>query len=145
VVDIDENKRAVVRYFKALDDGDLAAVEQLFAHNCRIHRPGLHEPLIGHDGIKSVVSAAKERYRVLKTEIGSILAEGDLVACRLHHYAEFVRPWPTRLGAFDVTGKNVSWDPLVLFRFELGKIAEEWVCRDELGMMIDLGVLTAPS
>jgi len=28
-----------------------------------------------------------------------------------------------------------------MFRIRDGKIAEEWVCRDELGMLIQLGVV----
>jgi len=49
-----------------------------------------------------------------------------------------------RLGRHDVTGKPVSWPAIVIFRFREGKIAEEWVSRDELGMLIELG-LVAPS
>ena len=33
---------------------------------------------------------------------------------------------------------------LTMFRVRDGKIAEEWVCRDDLGMLIQLGVV-APS
>jgi hypothetical protein len=28
-----------------------------------------------------------------------------------------------------------------MFRIQGGKIAEEWVCRDELGMLMQLGVV----
>jgi hypothetical protein len=30
-----------------------------------------------------------------------------------------------------------------MFRIRDGKIAEEWVCRDELGMLIQLGVVAS--
>jgi hypothetical protein len=30
-----------------------------------------------------------------------------------------------------------------MFRIRDGKIAEEWVCRDELGMLMQLGVVAA--
>jgi predicted ester cyclase len=47
-------------------------------------------------------------------------------------------------GALDVAGKPVSWPAIAIFRFREGKIAEEWASRDELGMLIEPGVL-APS
>jgi predicted ester cyclase len=38
-------------------------------------------------------------------------------------------------------GKVVTWSSLTIFRIRDGKIAEEWVCRDELGMLMQLGVV----
>ena len=38
-------------------------------------------------------------------------------------------------------GKTVTWPAIAIFRFHDSKIAEEWVSRDELGMLIELGVL----
>jgi hypothetical protein len=49
--------------------------------------------------------------------------------------------WTSRLGTHTVAGKTVSWPAIAIFRLHDGKIAEEWVSRDELGMLIDLGVL----
>jgi predicted ester cyclase len=42
-----------------------------------------------------------------------------------------------------VSGKTVSWPAIAIFRIRDGKIAEEWVNRDELGMLIELGVLAS--
>ena len=137
------NKRIVETYFQALDRGDVSALPALFSADCLIHRPGLTEPLKGLAGIGNVVAGAADRYRKFKTEIVSILAEGDMVACRLTHHAEFAAPWTTRLGTHDVAGRSIVWHPIVLFRLSDGKIVEEWVCRDELGMLIDVGVLNA--
>ena len=48
---------------------------------------------------------------------------------------------PNRLGMFDVSGKTIHWEAMAIFRFEDGKIAEEWVSRDELGMLMQVGKL----
>ena len=49
--------------------------------------------------------------------------------------------WTSRLGKHSVAGKTVTWQAIAIFRLRDRKIAEEWVCRDELGMLIELGVL----
>jgi predicted ester cyclase len=47
----------------------------------------------------------------------------------------------SRLGLFDVRGKTVEWEAMAMFRFENGKIAEEWVSADELGKLMQIGTL----
>jgi SnoaL-like polyketide cyclase len=37
--------------------------------------------------------------------------------------------------------ETITWEAIVIFRFEDGKIAEEWVSRDELGMLRAAGIL----
>ena len=66
------------------------------------------------------------------------------MACRLSHRAVNRGEWTSRLGTHAVAGKTVTWPAIAVFRLREGKIAEEWVSRDELGMLIELGVL-APS
>jgi predicted ester cyclase len=51
--------------------------------------------------------------------------------------------WTSRLGRHAVAGKTVSSPAITILHIRNGKIAEEWVKRDELGMLIELGVLTS--
>jgi hypothetical protein len=51
--------------------------------------------------------------------------------------------WTSRIGRHAVAGKTVSWPAIAIFRIRDGRIAEEWVSRDELGMLIDLGVVAS--
>lgn len=69
-----------------------------------------------------------------------LIAEEDRVACRLSHKAVNRGEWTSHLGKHAVTGKTVNWQAIAIFRLRDRKIAEEWVCRDELGMLIELGV-----
>jgi len=50
----------------------------------------------------------------------------------------------SRLGRHEVAGKAVNWQAMAIFRIRDGKIAEEWVSRDELGMLIQLDVVDRP-
>lgn len=49
----------------------------------------------------------------------------------------------SRLGDYDIKGKSVTWDATVISRLKNGAIAEEWVSRDELGILLTAGVLKA--
>ncbi len=135
------NVEKVRAYFRALDAGDEAALEQLFAPNCEIWRPGVSAPLRGHDAIKGVVRNAKAHYAKFETSVDRAISEGDSVCVRLTHRATMAGAWNSRIGRHDVAGRQITWRPIVWFDFRDGKIAAEYVCRDELGMALDLGVL----
>jgi len=64
-----------------------------------------------------------------------------MVAVRIHHRAR-AHPHVFRSRAGDVTlpaGQQLEWTAIVQFRMKDGKIAEEWVMRDELGMLAQIG------
>ena len=42
---------------------------------------------------------------------------------------------------FDIKGKTYAWDAIAIFRVKDGKIAEEWVNRDELGILLSIGAV----
>ncbi len=138
------NKEIVRRYFEeALDGRKADLTEQLFTTDCVIHRPEYREPLVGLDGIRKIASGVCEKFSYFETRIHDMIAESDRVVCRVSHFGTYKTGWTSRLGQHSVEGKNVNWNAIAIFRIKDGKIAEEWVCRDELGMLLQLGVLQA--
>ena len=133
--------RVVARYFEALEKGDPSVIPELFATDCRIFRPELSEPLVGSEAVKAVVTRAHRFFDRFKATILDSVEEGDRVAVRVRHEAVYRVEWRTRIGTFDVAGKPTSWEAMALFRLRDGKIAEERVFRDELGMLLDVGAL----
>ena len=141
----DYNKATVRRYFEeALDRRNLDVLDEIVAIDCVIHRPEAQEPIRGLMAFKQALEKILQVYSEFSTTIHDLIAEDDRVVCRLSHRAVNRGQWTSRLGRHDVRGKPVSWAAIAIFRFHDGKIAEEWVCRDELGMLINLGLL-APS
>jgi predicted SnoaL-like aldol condensation-catalyzing enzyme len=72
------------------------------------------------------------------------MADGDMVSVRVSHRTR-VRPHAFRSRAGDVTlarEQALNWTAIVQFRLKDGKIAEEWVMRDELGMLLQIGKVT---
>jgi predicted ester cyclase len=135
----------VRRYFEeALDRRKLDVLDEIVAADCVIHRPEAQEPIRGLIAFRQGLEKILQAYSEFSTTIHDLIAENDRVACRLSHRAVNRGEWTSRVGRHDVAGKAVRWEAIAIFRFKDGKIAEEWVCRDELGMLIELGVLASP-
>ncbi|HEX2929369.1 MAG TPA: ester cyclase [Candidatus Binatia bacterium] len=138
----ESNKAIVRRYFEeALDKRKLGILDEIVAADCIIHRPEASEPIRGLQAFRQALEKILQVYSEFKTTIHDVIAEGDRVACRLSHRAVNRSQWTSRIGTHAVAKKTVSWPAIAIFRFHDGKIAEEWVSRDELGMLIELGVL----
>jgi predicted ester cyclase len=106
--------------------------------------PDPQEPIRGRAAFMQTLERILQGYSEFRTTIHDIFAEDDRVAIRLSHRAVNREAWTSRLGRHDVSGKPVNWSTITFFRFHEGKIVEEWVCRDELGMLIQLDIV-APS
>ena len=143
---IESNKAIVRRYFEeVVDKRKLEILDEIMSMDCVIHRPEASEPIRGLEAFKHALERILQTYSEFTTTIHDLIAEEDRVACRLSHRAVNRNEWTSRLGKHAVTGKTVSWPAIAIFRFHDGKIAEEWVSRDELGMLIELGVLELSS
>ena len=130
----------VRRYFhEVLDQGKVELIEDLFHPQCVMHRPG--GTIVGIDSVRGVAERRKETFSQFETQIHDIFGSGDRLVVRLSHHGVGGGMWPSRLGNYDVSGKMVSWDAIAIFRFDNHRIIEEWVTRDELGMILQFGLI----
>ncbi|HKU71668.1 MAG TPA: ester cyclase [Burkholderiales bacterium] len=139
------NKAVIERYFReVLDQKRFDVMPDLIAHDAILHRPGFD--VTGLPAAVQRLRAVLQDFTEFSTEISGLMAEGDLVSARVRHRTR-VRPHAFRSRAGDVMTKEqaLEWTAIVQFRLKDGKIAEEWVMRDELGMLLQLGkVAIAP-
>jgi len=133
-------QQMVIRYFEqVLDQGRVEVLEELIDPDCAIHRP--EGQLKGLTAFRSMVAGRRANFSAFSTRIHDLIESGDRVVARLTHEGTASAPYRFRIGTHDVKGKKMTWDAIVIFRFDKGKIAEEWVSRDELGMLLTAGVL----
>ena len=138
----ESNKAIVRRYFEeVVDKHKLDILDEIVTSDCIIHRPETSEPIRGLEAFRQVLERILQAYSEFKTTLHDLIAEEDRVACRLSHWAVNRNEWISRVGSHAMVGKAVTWPAIAIFRFHDGKIAEEWVSRDELGMLIELGIL----
>jgi predicted ester cyclase len=137
----DDNKSIVRRFYAAMDVGDLDAMDELVAEHYIDHNPppfpGLGQ---GRDGLKQAfrifLQATPGRH-----EIEDQIAEGDKVVTRLTAYGTHQGPLP---GGIEATGRDISETAVAIHRVDDGQIAEHWSARDDLGLLIQLGVVSLP-
>ncbi len=140
------NKAVVERYFRdVLDGGRIDLMPELCTRDVVLHRPGFD--VNGLDAAMQRLRSVLSDYSVFSSELSGLMAEGDRVSVRVSHRTR-VRPHAFRSRAGDVKvarEQELNWTAIAQFRMKDGRIAEEWVMRDELGMLLQLGKLTVDS
>jgi predicted ester cyclase len=135
----EENKAIFQKLIQLQESGDLNTVDQVIAPNWVDHNPSM-PPLQGYEGFKQLTLAFRSAFPGFQTEIEDMLAEGDKVAARL-------RIRMTNSGSFQgmpPTGKAVDVTATGIFRIEDGRVTDNWVNLDMLGLLQQLGVIPAP-
>jgi steroid delta-isomerase-like uncharacterized protein len=135
----EENKVLLRRLFEEVwNHGNLAAVDELLAADYVLHDPAML--IRGPEGFKAYVSAFRAAFPDIHATIEDQIAEEDKVAMRFTvratHQGEFQSLPPT--------GKQVILTGIDIQRIADGKIAENWVNLDALGLLQQLGVVPPP-
>jgi steroid delta-isomerase-like uncharacterized protein len=140
-VTAEENKALVRRSFEEVfNQGNLDAVEEIFASDYVLHDPTTPEEIRGIEGMRQYVSIYRTAFPDLQQSIEDQFAEGEKVATRLigrgTHQGELLGIPPT--------GNRVEAPGIVINRISGGKIAESWANYDALGMMQQIGAVPSP-
>lgn len=137
------NKAVVERYFReVLDQKKIELLPELLAPDVVLHRPGFD--VVGLDAALKRLRAVLQDFPAFFTGLSGLMAEGEMVAVRISHRTR-ARPHTFRSRAGEVNlarEQDLNWTAIVQFRLKDGKIAEEWVMRDELGMLLQMGKVT---
>jgi steroid delta-isomerase-like uncharacterized protein len=131
-----QNKELVQQFFDAYNAHDAERMGQLVSSytNYLFHIAGMALPM-DWNGRKQFVTAAIKAFPDIDHHILDIVAEGNKVAVRFNitgtHKGEFqgIRP----------TGKVISIDGMGFLIIEEGKIVEEWLNSDMMGLMQQIG------
>ena len=136
-----ENNKALARQLtELLDKGDEEKLNELLSPDFVSHFAGLNQPLNREQYIL-VNRAAKTAFNDLRRTVEDLIAEGDKVAVRITARG-------THTGMFQgivATGKLTKITGIAIRRIADGKIIEEWVVNDQLGLMQQLGFFRSPA
>lgn len=118
-----ENIKIGHGYVDALSKGDMATVGKLLADDVVWHQPGASHLSGTYRGKQNVfphlgkfMELSNNSFRV--DEVGTVMANGDLVTAKLHFVA--TRP-----------GRSLAMNGVDLMRVEAGQIKEMWLFSDD--------------
>ncbi|MFE6132667.1 ester cyclase [Streptomyces sp. NPDC056437] len=125
--------------YTTLESGDLDACVELLAENFIANLPGLPDPLHGREIWRLGTEAMLEGFPDLTIDVEDMFGVDDKVAVRVHFRG-------THRGTFqgvEATGRPVSFRSIEIYRVEGGRIAEEWVSPDLIGLMQQISPVPA--
>ncbi len=137
----EENKAIARRWYEdGFNAHNVGVMDELFTEDFGEHTP-LGPPTNGRDMVKQSLRGVFTALPDLRVTIDDMIAEGDKVVVRFTSQATHQGD----LMGIPATGKPVTTTTITILRFVDGKIAEDWVETDMLGMMRQLGVIPAPN
>jgi steroid delta-isomerase-like uncharacterized protein len=133
-----ENKALVRRWIKEIwNKGNLAVADEIVATNYVNNDSAAPMPESGREGFKKHVTTYRTAFPDLKLSIDDIVSDGNKVTVR----------WTARgthkgtLLGIQPTGKGIATTGISVVRLVGGKVAEQWVTWDTLGMMQQFGAI----
>ena len=135
---INNDATAVRRVFEeGINQKKLELFDELLAPNYVNH--SMPAPVPGVEGFKMVVGAFLSAFPDFHVVVEDVIGEGDLFSSRGYftgtHQADFQD--------IPATGKTIHAAYIDIWRIENGKLVENWVNLDMMGMMRQLGVIPA--
>ena len=136
---IEENKALIRRFYEEVfNKRNLAALDDFYAPDHVDHTlpPGLP---VGPEGTRQAIAVMLEGFPDLHITIEDMIAEGDKLVIRFTTHGT----QQGMLGEIPPTGKRVAVTTIEITRVASGKIVEDWGLDDRLGMLQQLGLVSA--
>ena len=131
----EDNKTLVQQSFEGFNQRNLAVFNELCIPDLAFHNASAI--IKGLEASMQVLTVLLTAFPDVRFTVEDIIAEGDKIVARytLHgsHQGDFMGIAPT--------GKQFTVTGIEIFRFVNGKVVEEWVNGDDLGLLQQLGVI----
>jgi steroid delta-isomerase-like uncharacterized protein len=120
-----------------LGTGDWSTADEVLDPGVVMYHPGAPEPVRGLEAVKGFLGVFRAGMPDLTLGVDGDTGDGELVAARWHargtHTEEMFGVPPTN--------KQLEIHGISFFRFENGRIAEDWVEENTLSVLQQLGVV----
>src|SRR5580704_15942738 len=129
---------------QAIARADDAALRAYFTEDYVFHGPGGD---LGFDQLRAYFASLRAAFRGLRLVREQIIVDGNLMAARTTFSGDFTAVFThSPIGPVEPTGQHLEFEVIGFFRYDdEGRLAEEWVQTDYLGLLTKLGVSTEPT
>jgi predicted ester cyclase len=137
------NKEVVEKLMQAYEKGDTATIGNYIEADIKDHT-AMDPAKKGEQdlkGMKSELGAFHTAFPDGKLTVNHIVAEDDKVMV----HTTFSGTNKASLMGMPVTNKSVKVDAVDVYQLKDGKVTEHWAVNDNLGFMVQLGLMPDPS
>jgi predicted ester cyclase len=128
---------------EAIAREDDAALRAYFADVYVFHGPGGD---LGFDELSAYFASLRAAFSGLRLVREQIIADGNFLAARTTFSGDFTGVFTySPIGPVEPTGQHLEWELIGTFRYDDGRLAEEWVQTDYRSFLTKLGVTTTES
>jgi predicted ester cyclase len=125
---------------QAIAREDDAALRAYFAEDYVFHGPGGD---LTFDELRAYFASLRAAFSDLRIVREQIIADGSFLAARSTFSGDFTGVFTySPIGPVEPTGQHVEWEVAGTFRYDDGRLAEEWVQTDYRSFLTKLGVTT---
>ena len=136
---VQENSAVIRRWIDTWNNQDLDAAADLLAPDYLRHDanlPDVNGPTAQLEFMSGIFSAFPD----LDLQVEQLIAQDDLVVARASvrgtHQGDFL--------GVPATGNEVSFESMEVWRLDAGRIAEQWVVMNVMGLFQQLGAIPSP-
>ena len=129
------NRELVEKLFnQGFSGGNLSVLDEVMSEDIHFHDPMVPE---GLEGIKALVKKNSDSFEGWHFKMHDLLCDGDKVTVRWSGYGKHVASFMGET----VTHNDVELNGISIYRIKAGKIVADWVVPDNLGFLMQIGVL----
>ena len=133
----DNANRALIEklFYHGFSGGAMSVLEEVFDENIEFHDPAFPP---GLEGIKQLVAKNNQSFDNWHFTIHEMLCDGnDRVVVRWNGNGIHARSW---MGE-SPTGNTIDLNGISIYQIEGSKVTADWVVPDNLGFLMQIGVL----
>jgi steroid delta-isomerase-like uncharacterized protein len=136
-----ENKATARRFFEEiLGQGNWAAAGEVLSPDVVMHHPSSPEPVRSREAVQGFLSAFRAGFPDMRMSVLDAVAEDDKVVILW----QMQGTQTAELFGIPPTGKAVKVRGMSLLRLADGKVVENTVSEDTMGLMQQLGLVPTP-
>jgi predicted ester cyclase len=128
-------RQVVEDLYRRMAAEDITAVDELVAEDMVNHAAGPQ----GRDGLKEIMAVVESDLGKAKVDHHHLVAEGELVSHHMTMHGRHRASTMALLQGTPVSNVEVAWTFMHLWRVVDGQIVEHWACRDDVGLLAQVG------
>ena len=126
---------------QAYNQGNLDVLDSMIAPDYERHQPPMKR-ISGFDAYQQFIKDVRSAYTGFRIDVEEVIVQGDKSVTRLTLNGKHTGQAPTLQAA--PTGKQIKMHGCVVATWKNGRIVQEWVYNDYLGLVQQFGVIPLP-